>query len=148
MRSVKQILRSVEQKKKEISDFDVEYYDCRDLKQSMPGNRDGGYPIRGFNASFNPYEVTEHLTDVEFMKWFYHNQRLLFREIKEEGVPAEKIKCMECNQIVQTPKDVIRWAGMIYHGKCFIGMVETEKHPITEFSKPYYERFKRTVFGL
>lgn len=147
MKGLEQILKSIEDKKRELMENDERYFGCDTLERATPRGKYGGSPIRGFNAPFDPYDITEHLTDEEFRLWYSHGQRTVWHEFKEEGVKEEQIKCLECNQKIEKPEDMIRWAAMVHHGGCLIQAVDSGKFSITDFQKPFYERLKRVVFG-
>ena len=146
MRSIEQILESIENKKKRLTEGDKRSYGINNLRDARSKGGDSGSPIRGYNVSFDQSELTEHLTDREFRVWYNHKQRTVWNEIRQAGIT--EVICPNCNLAVQKPEDMMRWAGIEHHGKCFVESVETGKYLMTEFSKPYYERIKRVVFGL
>jgi len=144
MRTLQQILESIEKKKREITEGDKRYFG-NDLKQARGRGKWGGFPIRGYNAPFDPFQITEHLSDEEFGRWFNHKQENLWKEIKEAGI--EEIRCLDCEEIIKKPEDMIRWGGIVYRGNCFINSVESGKLGLSQHTQPYYKRIKRTVFG-
>lgn len=139
MRTLEQILESVENKKKEMMKADMEYFGISNLEQV----RRRGDPIRGYNRPFDQYEITEHLTDGEFRLWFNNKQRALWEEIKDAGV--EEIRCLDCSYIIEKPEDMMRLGGLVHHGSCFIGSLKTGKYGLKP--TPYYERVRRVIFG-
>jgi len=139
MRTLEQILENVESKKREMMKTDMEYYGVNNLEQAR--RRDD--PIRGYNKPFDQHEITEHLTDGEFRLWFINKQRISWKEIKEAGV--EEIRCLDCSDIIEKPEDMMRLAGFVYHGKCFINSLKTGKYGLKP--TPYYERIRRVIFG-
>ncbi len=134
MRTLEQVLEHIENKK------------CIVLKENkrIYGERlesiRGLYPVIGYNVGFDPYWLTEDLTDEEFKTWYNYKQKTWWEEIGEE------VKCLKCNELINEPEQVIRWAGVIYHGTCFIKMVEVGEFPISYDAQPYYERIKKAVF--
>ncbi|OGI12084.1 hypothetical protein A3K64_01955 [Candidatus Micrarchaeota archaeon RBG_16_36_9] len=141
---LEQILQSIENKRKELTEEDKRYYGIRNLRDATPKGSYGGSPIRGFNAPFDQYELTGYLTDKEFEIWYKHKQRTTWDEVRQAGVA--QLICPDCNLAVQKPEDMIRWAGIVRHGNCFIEGVESGRNGITKPSDEYYKRIKQVVF--
>ncbi|NIO44514.1 MAG: hypothetical protein GTN36_03095 [Candidatus Aenigmarchaeota archaeon] len=144
VKTLEQILESLEKRKKEITEWDKKYYGYKNLEQALPKGKYGGSPIRGFNAPFDQYELTKHLIDEEFEILYRHKQRKTWDEIKQAGV--REIICPSCDLAVQRPEDMMRWAGIVRHGDCFINDIENGKYDITKSSDSYYKRIKQVVF--
>ena len=141
MMTIEQILESIENKKNEVTEGYKERFGVDDLSKIARK----GEPIIGHNMPWDQYWLTSHLTDGEFKEWFNHKQTKYWDEIKEAGV--EEVECLNCKENIEDPKQLLRWAGIPYHGNCFIDSAENGTPAmVSEYTKPYYERIKKAVF--
>lgn len=141
MMTIEQILESIENKKNELREQDKRRYGDDLSKVAQKGT-----PIIGYNIPWDPVWLTSHLADEEFKEWYTHKQMKYWEQIKEAGV--EEVECFNCKENIEEPQQVMRWAGIPYHGDCFIDSAETGKPTmLLEDSRLYYKRIKKAVFG-
>ena len=136
MESIEEILESIETKRRKPTE---------DIKRvDNPSKFRGVLPIPGYNFPLDSSWLTEHLSDEDFKKWYNHKQTEWWDEFKEEGI---EVVCAECGRQIKQPKEMIKWAGVVYHGRCFIDLVEEGKRTLSVDDQGYYRRIKKLVFG-
>ena len=140
MTLIEGILNTIEIKKQVIEDKLKERYGKDLAKLKRQG------VVQTHRSLYDPYWLTEHLNDEGFRMWYNHKQEQWWAYMKDQGL--EEITCLACNQQIEKSQDMLRWAGIPYHGACFIGLVDGGERNINEHSSSYYERIKKAVFNL